>query len=133
MRDQPVGNVHGGVMYGVGGPELPGLAVVEIHQVDEHAALVGGAQQAFQPREPMRLERTIRPESAHIGTPAGAEAIGVLTIDAVDGLVVSGIDRQNGRSGRPGMRWPPSPSPWRSACPWPAAWAPAPAPSWPPW
>src|ERR1022692_2390210 len=91
VRDQPVGNVHGGVMYGFGGPELPGLAVVEIHQVDEHAALVGGAQQAFQPREPIRLERTIRPESAHIGPPAGAEAIGVLAIDAVDGLVVSGL------------------------------------------
>src|ERR1022692_3389091 len=53
VRDQPVGNVHGGVMYGVGGPELPGLAVVEIHQVYEHAALVGGAQQALQPREPI--------------------------------------------------------------------------------
>ena len=90
VRDQPGGDIHGGVVDGLGGAEQAGLAVIEIHQVDEHAALVGGAQQAFQPRQPIRLERTIRRKGAHIGAPARAEAIGVLTIDAVDGLIVPG-------------------------------------------
>src|SRR5260370_6987892 len=94
--NEPVGVVARGLVNGVGGSEQLILALVKIHQVDDHAALIRRGEEALQTAQPFGLEGTIRKEGADMGAVLRAVAIAVRAVEPINLMIVARLPALQG-------------------------------------